>query len=112
MKGIDIMLDLQNMTIAELEELKHTIDIALSDKCLYALDKLATEHAGETLSTAEIANIMQCKQQAVYPLMLTLNISEKIYRERKKTTTKYINIENPSDTMTVTKERTYYTIVK
>ena len=106
------MLDLQNMTIAELEELKKTIDITLSDKCLHALNKLATEHAGETLSTDEIANIMQCKWQAVYPLMLTLNISEKSYRERKKTTTKYINIENPNDTMTVTKERTYYTIVK
>lgn len=107
------MLNLQNMTIAELEELKKNIDIALSDKCRHALNKLATEHAGETLSTAEIANIMQCKWQAVYSLMLTLNANnEKKYRKRKKVTTHYVNVDNPNDTMSVTRERTYYTIVK
>lgn len=106
------MLDLQNMTIAELEELKKTINIALIDKTWHALNKLVTEHAGETLSTAEVANIMQCKWQAVYSLMLTLNIKEKSYRERKKVTTHYVNIDNPNDTISVTRERTYYTIVK
>ena len=105
------MLDLQNMTIAELEELKNTIKIALSNKSLEALNRLAAKHGGETLSTVEVANILQCKWQAVYPLMLTLNISKKSYRHRRKTTTQYVNIENPNDTMFVTRERTYYTII-
>lgn len=111
MKGIDIMLDLQNMTIAELEELKKTINIILSDKSWNALNKLVAEHGGETLSTQEIANIMQCKWQAVYHLMLPSIIDKRSYHRREKITKQYVNINNPNDTMIVTKECTYYTII-
>lgn len=106
------MLDLQNMTIAELETIKTQASKLLKTKTYAELKKLKKSHAGKTLSTNEIANILQCNPCAVYGI-ITNNMSTKEYNHTKKKIKKqYVNTENPNDTMTITQERTYYTIVK
>ena len=106
------MLELQNMNIAELEAIKTQITKILKEKTNIELQKLKEAYAGKTLSTNEVANILQCSPCAVYKI-ITNNLFIKEYKyTKKKVTKKYVNVENPHDTMFVTKECTYYTIME
>ena len=106
------MLELQNMNIAELEAIKTQITKILKEKTDIELQKLKEAYAGRTLSTNEVAGILQCNPCAVYSI-ITNNLYRAEYKHTKKKVTKqYVNVKNPNDIMTVTKERTYYTIMK